>query len=53
MLKSGKIRMLKIKILKTEYTLYFENADWKIPILNIETYLDFENPNLTNGVTLY
>ena len=37
MLISGKIWMLKIRILKTEYTLYIETPDWKLPMLNIET----------------
>jgi len=34
--------MLKITLLKTEYTLYIQNADLKISIVNIGKYLDFE-----------
>jgi len=44
MLKSGKIFMVKITLLKTEYNLYIEKADLKIPIVNIEKYLDFKSP---------
>jgi len=44
LLKSGIIFMFKITLLKTEYTLYIENADLKISIVNIGKYLDFEFP---------
>ena len=39
-----KIFMVKITLLKTDYTLYIEKADLKIPIVNIEKYLNFESP---------
>jgi len=36
--------MLKITKLRTETILPIEKADLKIPIVNIEKYLDFESP---------